>query len=205
LILSTYFVTLPFKYHQMKFKLICVFLLVFGFSSCKNDNEKRQEESINDCKKKELFFSAIEKSWIFNTDAVKYSSKSASKSWNSWQIFLVTLEKKPRKSLSAFQKKAADISKKAMALNDNIPIEFDKPQIKTRIAVLITKVRMLDMYIHLKNIPSQKITALIPEINSELISLQNQMDIIVQKNKIPKEDGETELLQMLDTTRAIQN
>jgi hypothetical protein len=36
-----------------------------------------------------------------------------------------------------------------MALNENLPIQFDKPQIKSRISTLITKVRLLDLYIHL--------------------------------------------------------
>jgi len=37
------------------------------------------------------------------------------------------------------------------------------------------------------------------------VSLQNQIDKIVQKSKIPLEEGESELLKMLDTTRAIPN
>ena len=92
-----------------------------------------------------------------------------------------------------------------MALNNLIPEEFNKPQIKARIATLITKVRMLNLYIHLKDIPEQKVIALIPEINIQLLALQNQMDKIVQKNKIPLEEGESELLKMLDNSRAIPN
>ena len=64
---------------------------------------------------------------------------------------------------------------------------------------------MLDLYIHLKDIPSEKVLALIPEINMELMSLQNQMDKIVQKSKIPLEEGESDLIRMLDSTRAIPN
>ena len=57
-----------------------------------------------------------------------------------------------------------------MALNENIPIEIDKPQIKARIATLITKVRLLDLFIHLKNIPEQK-----------------QREIFIQSLKSPQE------------------
>ena len=64
---------------------------------------------------------------------------------------------------------------------------------------------MLDLYIHLDDIPSEKVLALIPEINMELMSLQNQMDKIVQKSKIPLEEGESDLIKMLDSTRAIPN
>jgi len=57
----------------------------------------------------------------------------------------------------------------------------------------------------LKDIPEQKVIALIPEINTQLAALQNQMDKIVQKNKIPLEEGESELIKMLDSARAIPN
>jgi hypothetical protein len=43
------------------------------------------------------------------------------------------------------------------------------PQIKSRISVLITKVRMLDLYIHL-DIPDDKVVVSIAEINKELAS-----------------------------------
>jgi hypothetical protein len=52
--------------------------------------------------------------------------------------------------------KATAISKKAMALNENLPIQFDKPQIKSRISTLITKVRLLDLYIHLDAISDKR-------------------------------------------------
>jgi hypothetical protein len=63
----------------------------------------------------------------------------------------------------------------------------------------------LDLFIHLNDIPDQKVLVLVGEINEELISLQNQMDKIVQKSKIPLEEGESDLLKMLDTARAIPN
>lgn len=187
----------------MKFKYIYVFLLIFGMFSCKNDNEKRQVESIKDIKKKELIFSIIEKAWVFNAKPINETSRSSALAWVDWRSFLSELDQKPKKTIGAFQKKSAELSKKAMALNNQIPVEFNKPQIKARIAILITKVRMLDLYIHLKDIPEQKVIALIPEINIQLIALQNQMDKIVQKSKIPLEEGESDLIKMMDSARAI--
>ena len=189
----------------MKFKYIYVFLLVFSLFSCKNENEKRQIESIKDIKKKELIFSIIDKAWVFKAKPINETSRSSALGWKEWQSFLSELDQKPKKTIGAFQKKSAELSKKVMALNNFIPTEFDKPQIKARIAILITKVRMLDLYIHLAAIPDQKVIALIPEISTELASLQNQMDKIVIKSNIPLEDGESELLKMLDTIRAIPN
>jgi hypothetical protein len=189
----------------MKFKYIYVFLLIFGLFSCKNENEKRQEESIKDIKKKELIFSIIEKAWVFNAKPINETSRSSALAWKELREFLSELDQKPKKTIGAFQKKSAELSKKVMALNNQIPVQFDKPQIKARIAILITKVRMLDLYIHLKDIPEQKVIALIPEINIQLVALQNQMDKIVKKSKIPLEEGESDLIKMMDSARAIPN
>ena len=189
----------------MKFKYIYVFLLICGLFSCKNDNEKRQLESIKDIKKKEVIFSIIEIAWVFNAKPINETSRSSTLAWKEWREFLSELDQKPKKTIGAFQKKSTELSKKAMDLDKLIPVEFNNPQIKARIAILITKVRMLDLYIHLEDIPEQKVIALIPEINIQLIALQNQMDKIVQKNKIPLEEGESELLKMLDNSRAIPN
>jgi hypothetical protein len=189
----------------MKFKFVYLFSLIFVLNSCKNDTETRLVETEKDAKKQELIFSNIDKGWVFNANPINETSRSTALGWNEWRLFLAELDQKPKKTIGAFQKKSTEISKKAMALNDNIPIEFDKPQLKARISALITKVRMLDLFIHLNTIPDQKIIVLVGEINMELISLQNQMDKIVQKSKIPLEEGESDLLKMLDTTRAIPN
>ncbi len=199
------FVTLQPNKFEMNFKFACFLILFFVLNSCKDENEIRIVETRKDAQKKEVIFSNINKGWVFNANPINATSRANVTSWNEWRLFLSELEQKPKKTIGAFQKKSAELSKKAMALNENIPIDFNKPQIKARIAILITKIRMLDLYIHLKDIPDQKVVALIPEINTELVSLQNQMDKIVQKSKIPLEEGESELLRMLDTTRAIPN
>ncbi len=189
----------------MKFKFIYILSLVFVLFSCKDETKKRIVETEKDIKKKELIFSNIEKGWVFNTNPINSTSQANKSSWNEWRMFLAELEQKPKKTIGAFQKKSAELSKKVMDLNNNIPINFSTPQIKSRISMLITKVEMLDLYIHLDNIPDKKVVGLVGEINVELISLQNQMDKIVQKSKIPLEEGESELKKMLDTSRAIPN
>ncbi len=199
------FVTLRPNEIEMKLKFIYLLSLFFVLNSCKNENEKRLVENKKDAQKKEVIFSNINKAWVFNVNPINATSRANKLSWNEWREFLSELEQKPKKTIGAFQKKSAELSKKVTALNNFIPVEFNKPQIKSRIAILITKVRMLDLYIHLKDIPDQKVIALIPEINTELVSLQNQMDKIVQKSKIPLEEGESDLIKMLDSARAIPN
>lgn len=189
----------------MKLKYISLFLLVFAMFSCKNDNENRLAEAKKDSKKKELIFSIIDKGWVFNAKPINATSQAKIVSWKEWNSFLTELDQKPKKSIGAFQKKSAELSKKVMALDVFVPSEYDIPQMKSRISILITEVRMLDLYIHLEDIPEQKVVDLIPEINSQIVALQNQMDKIAQKSKIPLEEGESEMLKMLDTTRAIPN
>ena len=126
-------------------------------------------------------------------------------SWTEFRQFLEELGQKPGKTLVSYQKKAVELSKKVVLLNNNIPYQFQQPQIKSRIGTLITKVRLLDLFIHLDAIPDKKVVVLISEINAELVSLQRQMDKITEKSKIPVEEGESDMLRMLDTTRAIPN
>jgi hypothetical protein len=40
-------------------------------------------------------------------------------------------------------------------------------------------------------------------ISKKAVSLQRQMDVLVEKSKIPTEEGEADFLRMLDTARAI--
>jgi len=192
-------------FYQMKYKISLFLLFIFVLNSCQNDNEKRLAENAKEAKKNEKIYNNINKAWVFIDEPINEASEKNVSSWNEWRDFLKELGEKPRKTIGAFQKKSTAISKKALALNNNIPAEFNQPQIKSRISILITKVKMMDLFIHLSTIPDEKVTFLIGEINKELVSLERQMDKIVEKAKIPKEEGEEDFLRMLDTTRAIPN
>ena len=190
---------------KMKYNFAVFFSLIFLLLSCKNDNEKRLVENKKEIQKREVIFKNIQKGWVLYDTPVTEAAEKSIASWNEWRIFLAELTQKPKKTIGAFQQKSKALSKKAMALNDNIPYEYNKPQIKSRISTLITKVRLLDLFINLDNIPDRKVTLLVSEINLELVSLQRQMDKIVEKSKIPIEEGESELRRMMDTARAIPN
>jgi hypothetical protein len=189
----------------MKYKLSCFFFLIIILSSCKNDNQKRLAENEKQAKKNELIFLNINKGWVFYDTPINSTSEATVASWNELRIFFAELAVKPKKTIGAFQKKSKALSKKVMALNENIPYQFNKPQIKSRVSTLITKVRLLDLFLNLDKIPDQKVIVLVSEINAELVSLQRQMDKIVEKSKIPVEEGESELRRMMDTSRAIPN
>lgn len=189
----------------MNIKLGLVLLIILMQFSCKNDNEQRLADNLKDAKKKELIFTTINKGWIFFDKPINSVSEENMATWPEWRAFMNELAIKPKKTTTAFQKKAKVLSTKVMALNTNIPVQFDTPQIRSRIATLTTQVRMLDLYINLDKVSDNKVIKLVAEINIELVSLQRQMDKIIEKSKIPMEVGESELLKMLDTTRAIQS
>lgn len=189
----------------MKYKIACSFFLIALLLSCKNDDQKRASDNQKSIEKRKVIFSKINKGWVFNDSPINTATEGSMATWNELRLFLAELSQKPKKTIEAFQDKSKAISKKVMALRDNIPPEFDKPQIKARISTLITKVRLLDLFIHLDNIPEEKVVRLVAEINLELISLERQMDKIVEKSKIPLEEGESELMKMMDTARAIPN
>ena len=191
----------------MKYKITYFLCLIVLLASCKEeDNQKRIAENAKDAKKKEVIFNNIKKGWEFYDEPINEATEEGVKTWNELRLFMQELAQKPKKTISAYQQKAKAISKKAMALNNNIPELFNKPQIKSRVSVLITKVRLLDMFIHLDDIPEKKVVQLVGEINKELATLQRQMDILTEKSKIPVEEGEDEMRRMLlDSARAIPN
>ena len=188
---------------NMKYLVVIFCSLFLLMSSCKEDNQQRDAENKKATQKKEVIYKNISKSWDFYATPINTTSEQSVASWTEFRQFLDELGQKPRKTIGAFQKKAAELSKKVLLLNNNIPYQFQKPQIKSRIGTLITKVRLLDLFIHLDNIPDKKVIVLVGEINAELVSLQRQMDKITEKSKIPVEEGESDMLKMLDTTRAI--
>jgi len=189
----------------MKYKISLFLLLIFVLNSCQGEDERRRAENEKVAKKNEKIFNNINKAWIFIDEPINEVSEQNFRQWSEWRDFLKEIGEKPKKTIGAFQKKSTAISKKAILLNNNIPAQFNQPQIRSRISILITKVKMLDLFIHLNQIPDDKVTFLIGEINKELVSLERQMDKIVEKAKIPKEEGEADFLRMLDTARAIPN
>ena len=171
--------------------------------SCKDNKKQRLIENAKDAKKKETIFDNINKGWNFNANPTNPASQGLVAMWPEWRGFLLELNSKPKSTIGAFQKKAKELSKKAAELENNIPMAYNKPEVKSRIAVLISKINSLNLYVNLDEIPDDKVVALVLEINIQLVSLQNQLDEIVRKSTIPEEEGESDLIQMLDTSRAI--
>lgn len=182
--------------------ILCTALLILNVS-CKNEETEITALQKIEAQKAETIFKKIEQGWIITLVPLDATVQAKVNSWMEWRNFLNEINQKPKSTLGAFQKKAKALTLKSQELNNNIPTEFNTLSIKTRITALITKVKTLDLYIHLNPVPDKKVTGLIAEINDQVVSLQLQMENIVQRNQIPTEEGESDIIKMKDTTRAI--
>ena len=187
----------------MKLSFLATLLVFICITSCQDDPKVRALEQEKEAQKKDVIFANINKGWNFNSQPSNEISRSLTGYWSEWRVFLNELGQKPKSSIGAFQQKAKTLSKRAAELNNHIPIKFDLPEVRSRITVIITKVNTINLYIHLNQIPDKKIVQLVLEINSEVASLQSQFNEIKVKSEIKIEDGEGDMLRMLDTTRAI--
>ncbi len=187
----------------MKIHFSCLLLLLCVLVSCQDDQEKREAEKARDLKKKELVFANINRGWNFKTEAINPAAQSMISNWEAWRDLMRELSQKPQSSIGAFQKKARTLSTRAADLTKQLPPKMDRPEMKSRISVLTTKINALNLFINLDEIPDQKVVSIIADINSELTAIQLQMDEIERRSRIPREEGESEMIRMLDTSRAV--
>lgn len=187
----------------MKFKFIAFLLSSFVLFSCQDEDVIREKERLKNIEKSEVIFAKIDKAWSFDMNSSTSEVNAILKIWPQWNDFSREIEEKPKSSINAFRKKAISLSKKAEDLNKNIPEKFNNPQVKSRISIIVTQLNQLDLYINLDKIPAEKVIAIIPNVNNGLQSLEAQFQEILRKEKIPMEQGEADMIKMLDTTRAI--
>lgn len=187
----------------MKFKLITFIFPLLVLFSCQDEDAIRETERLKNAEKSEIIFDKINKSWNFKSVQATDEVESILKNWNQWNDFTKELEQKPKTSINAFRKKAIALSKKAEDLMFTVPPKFKSPQVRSRISIIITQLHSLDLYINLDKIPAEKVVSIIPNVTKGLESLEAQFEEILRKEKIPLEQGEADMIKMLDTTRAI--
>lgn len=177
------------------FILSCVLL-----ASC-NDFDEQTKEAEKLAQKNELVFQNISKKWNFNFPKAQPEIEKVLLSWNEWQQFQKEMQQKPKTSLLAFQMKVKNVSGKADTLVVTVPEQYNSPQVRSRLITMNTKIKSLDTFIHLQDIPEKRVIQLIEEINTEINGVYKQWNEIVIKAAIPKEIGEDEMIRALDTTR----
>ncbi|UUC46421.1 hypothetical protein [Flavobacterium cerinum] len=168
--------------------------------SC-NNKEERETEYKKSLQQRDSIFAVINANWKFDIPGVNPKVQSRIQNWEEWRQFKQELGQKPKSTLNAFKLKTINLVKKSDSLTNNIPIIFNTPAVKSRLSTLNTKIKSLETFISLDYIPTQKVIALIHDVSEEVISVQDQMAEIIYKMEIPKEIGETEMLQALDTVR----
>lgn len=179
--------------------MLCCFSAVLF--SCKDDDTKRQAETIKAAKQNDSILKVISENWKFTIAPLNAKVQERLAGWNEWQQFNSELMQRPVGSLNAYRQKTKNLITKTEMLRNNIPEFFNKPQVKSRISVLDTRVKSLSTYINLDVIPDKKIVALISSITHEVNSLQSQMNELVVLKEVPKEMGEDEMLKAMDTVR----
>jgi hypothetical protein len=183
--------------------LFCVCLL--GLFSCQNKDEQHLLEQQKDVKARAFVFTTVSNGWRFAIPTLNPDTQVLVQNWKELEDFNNELRQKPRSTIYAFQKKSKDLSTKVLALNATIPATFAKPEVRSRIAALRTKINSINLYLNIDAIPAKKIVVLVNDFNKEYGSLYRQFDEITRKNQIPKEEGESDMIRMLDPSRAIPN
>lgn len=180
------------------FIVACMGMILF---SCNDDDEKRRQETLKAEKQNDSILKIISGNWKFNVPPATPKVREEVSGWNEWQQFTNELSETPTGTIGAYKQKTKNLVNKADKLRENIPLLFDKPQVRSRIGVLITKIKSLYTYINLDVVQQDKAVKLIGEITNETISLQKQFDEIIRLKEVPKERGEEEMLRALDTLR----
>jgi uncharacterized membrane protein YgaE (UPF0421/DUF939 family) len=172
---------------------------------CKDDSAERLAANKKDLEKKDAIFTAINNAWSFRTIQPQAKSQTLIANWEELRLLLLELNQKPKSTIGAFQKKSIDLTKKVDSVYNSIPSNLQIPEFKSRFLVLLNQFRTLELFITLDEIPQTKVIAVIEEINKQLASIEIQLDEFVRKSEVPMEQGESDMIRMLDTSRAAKN
>jgi hypothetical protein len=190
---------------HMTVRFTLLFLALVTFLGCKDDSAERMAANKKDLEKKDAIFNAINNAWSFRTIQPQTKSQSLIANWEELRLLLLELNQKPKSTIGAFQKKSIDLTKKADAVYNSVPPTLQIPEFKSRFLVLLNQFRTLELFITLDDIPQQKVIAVIEEINKQLASIEIQLDEYIRKSEVPMEQGESDMIRMLDTSRAAKN
>ncbi|MBF2092885.1 hypothetical protein [Flavobacterium psychrophilum] len=184
----------------MRYFFLLYLLMTILLTGCKdnNDNNTHERQIAKALKEKELVFSSINKTWNFAPINLTPEAQAITNNWSDWRLFTSELYQKPKGTIGAFQRKTKSLVLKVETLNNTIPERISKPQIKSRLMAIITKVKALHTFINLDRIPEKKVVTLITDLNIELNAFQDQIEEIVRRSHIQKEEGEQEMLNLLN-------
>lgn len=182
-------------------KIFILFLGLFLTVSCKKHVTDLTAVNEAQLHRQDSIFQVINEKWIFASPVSTPEVKTKFKDWKEWRDFENEITIRPLTSLSAFRKKAAQLALLAQLLPNNIPPDFKKPEVESRIDLLISHINSLDMFMELDVIPEKEIALLIPNINKNMQSIIDQCNELLVRKGLPKEPGEEALKVKVDTVK----
>lgn len=181
---------------------ILLLSLFTAFFSCQDDSAQRAAEIKEITQKNNNAFAEIKSKWAFSIPQPTPNAAGPMANWQEWKLYVKELQEKPKPNLQAYRAKSKLMVTRAEGLLNNMPPLYDNPAARTRISVLITKVRLIYTFLSAdNNIPAARISGLIKDINRESAMLLLQFDELVRHSQIQKEQGEEEMIRALDTVR----
>jgi len=181
-----------------------ILLLAMLLGSCreKEGPDRLIVQQQADAKMDELL-RELAKNWRFSNIQAARSSGAKQQPWPAWQNFLRELSQAPTLRIDNFREKAILLTQLSFDAESQLPFSYQKPAMKARMSALRTRVTMLNQYLRLNPLPLKEIKETIQEINNEIGSILSEANEWEVKQRIPMEEGESDMMQMRDTTRAI--
>ncbi len=181
--------------------IVLALFLSAALLSCEDEDKQRRAETIKAAKMNDSILKIISSNWKFNVPSPSAKVQQRISTWNEWHQFKAELMQKPTGGIAAYKQKTKNLVNKVDQLKNNIPAMFNKPQVRSRLGVLITKIKQLYTFLNLEVVQDKKVLQYIGEITHETAAVQVQLDEIIRLSEIPKEVGEDEMLRALDTAR----
>lgn len=179
--------------------LLILFIFLSALTACKKETiiidpttiERHQDSLVRN----------IHELWKFKISVKNSAVNQKLGNWEEWRHFVNELTIAPELSISHLQHKAKNLVENVGKLRENIPELYDQNQTISRIALLETHVQNLDMHLEFEPIDQTEITKLLENIQKSTNSLLYQFDEFEIKAKIPKEEGENQAIQSIDTLK----
>ncbi len=190
----------------MKNSIFTIFLILCSLTllttSCKDEEKFEKEQEIKIAQHNDSVYAFLQNNWKFTVPEASPELKPLLEEWKAWQEFNQELQLKPVSTIGAFQKKADVLTQKLTSLSfQKFPDELNLPDVKARIALLQTSINNLHMFITVEPIDIERSKKDIKMVNNSLNLFFEQMEENLIKKKYPKEIGEDEMIEAMNSER----
>ncbi|HUH25113.1 MAG TPA: hypothetical protein VLY87_00670 [Flavobacterium sp.] len=179
--------------------IVVLFLIGISLFGC----QKKTETNVDAVTQvvQDSLIRTIHAKWKFKVAIANATVSTKLSNWEAWRNYVNELTIVPNPSLSALKHKAGNLVEKTAVLRTSIPEFYNKQEAKARVSLLETNIQNLDMQLELEPMHLKEILRLLEAIQKNTNSLIYQFEEFEVKAKIPKEVGEDQLRQPLDTIK----